>query len=344
MVYFVGDPKHGDVFYTRSLDFGGTFPSAIRVNSQEGSAIAIGAIRGAQMSVGKRNRVHVAWNGSDQAEPRGPINQEAGQPGSLMLYARLNDLGSSFEPQRNLMLETFGLDGGGSVAADRSGNVYVAWHGKAPGAHPGEAGRQIWIATSRDEGRSFDNERPASKEPTGACGCCGMKVFVDSGGTIYGLYRSATEDVHRDVYVLRSDDGGKNFSVALLHPWSINACPMSSTSLAESGSVVLGAWETQTQIYFAPVNGGVAMARAGIVAPPGESPKRKYPALARNRRGEALLAWVEGAGWQRGGLLGWQLFDATGRPSAACDVQRSVPVWSFPAVFVRPDEGFAIVV
>lgn len=344
MIYFVGDPRHGDVFYTRSPDFGGSFSTAVRVNSQEGSAIAVGAIRGAQISVGKRNRVHVAWNGSDQAEPRGPTNPESGQPGSPMLYARLNDLGSSFEPQRNLMQETFGLDGGGSVAADHSGNVYVAWHGKAPGAQQGEAARKIWIARSRDEGRTFDNERAASKDPTGACGCCGMKIFVDSGGAIYGLYRSATEDVHRDIYLLRSDDGGKTFSVALLHPWNINACPMSSMSLVESENVVLGAWETQAQVYFAPVSGGVALARAAIVAPPGESPKRKYPAVTRNRRGETLVAWVEGAGWQRGGLLGWQLFDATGRPSAACDVPRSVPVWSFPAIFVRPDEGFTIVV
>ncbi len=344
MVYFAGDPRHGDLLYTRSLDFGGSFSSPVRVNSQAGSAMAVGAIRGAQISVGKRSRVHVAWNGSDQAEPRGPVNPEAGQSGAPMLYARLNDLGSSFEQQRNLMRETFGLDGGGTVAADHNGNVYVGWHGKAPGAPQGEAGRQVWMAESRDDGRTFDRERPVSKESTGACGCCGMRIFADSGGTLYGLYRSATENVHRDIYLLRSDDRGKNFSVALLHPWNINACPMSSMSLVESENVVLGAWQTQTQIYFAPLNGGVAPARAALIAPPGESPKRKYPALARNRRGETLLTWVEGASWQRGGLLGWQLFDATGRPSFACDAQRPVPVWSFPAVYVRPDEGFTIVV
>src|ERR1700676_1041361 len=61
MIYFAGDPKHGDVFYTRSKDFGEAFSLPVRVNSQEGSAIAMGAIRGAQLSIGKRNRVHVAW-------------------------------------------------------------------------------------------------------------------------------------------------------------------------------------------------------------------------------------------------------------------------------------------
>ncbi len=345
LIYFGGDPKRGNVFYTRSENFGRTFSPSIRVNSQEGSAIAIGAIRGAQISVGKENRVHVAWNGSDTAEPKGTINPEAGKAGSPMLYARLDDRGAAFEPQRNLMLETFGLDGGGSVAADRSGNVYVGWHGKAPGAPQGEAGRQVWIAKSRDGGRTFAKEQPVSlQEPAGACGCCGMRLFASSRGVIYGLYRSAKENVHRDIYLLRSDDQGSTFTGALLHPWNINACPMSSMSFVEQGNEVLAAWETQTQVYFAPVSHGIGAARAAIAAPPGENPKRKYPALARNKRGETLLAWVEGAGWQRGGTLGWQLFDKSGQPSVASSVRQSVPVWSFPAVFVRPDESFAILI
>jgi hypothetical protein len=341
LIYFAGDPKHGDVFYTRSGDFGSTFSRAMRVNSQEGSAIAIGAIRGAQISVGRRNRVHVAWNGSDTADPRGPINPEAGTPGSPMLYARLDDRGDAFEPQRNLMQRTFGLDGGGTVAADHDGNVYVGWHGKSPGARQGEAGRQVWIARSRDEGRTFANELPASQEPTGACGCCGMRLFADSHGVIYGLYRSAKEGVHRDIYLIRSQDSGNSFSVALLHRWNINACPMSSMSLVQAGDETLGAWETQTQVYFAPLTHAVD---AAIVAPRGQNPKRKYPSLARNERGETLIAWVEGAGWQSGGVLGWQLFDKSGRPSAACERPLSTPIWSFPAAFSRPDQSFVIVV
>jgi hypothetical protein len=171
-----------------------------------------------------------------------------------------------------------------------------------------------------------------------------MRLFADARGVIYGLYRSARENVHRDIYALRSEDRGNTFSVDLLHRWEINACPMSSMSIIEQGSDVIGAWETQTQVYFAPLHRGGAAARAGLVSPSGENPKRKYPALARNRRGETLLAWVDGAGWQRGGVLGWQLFDKVGRPSAASSDRLNVPVWSFPAVFARPDESFAVFV
>lgn len=204
LIYFAGDPRHGDIFYVRSFDGGNDFSAPVRVNSQPGSAIALGTIRGAQMAVGRAGRVHVAWNGSAVAEPKGPVNPKdpAHREGAPMLYSRSNDAGTGFEMQRNLMRHTFGLDGGGSVAADQDGHVYVAWHGKAPGAPPGEAGRRVWIARSADDGKTFAAEQPAWDEATGACACCGLKCFADSRGTVYLLYRSATESIHRDIYAL----------------------------------------------------------------------------------------------------------------------------------------------
>ena len=82
LVYFSGDPKQGDVFYVHSSDNGATFSTPLRVNSQPGSAIALGTIRGAQIAVGRNGRVHVAWNGSGIALPEGVLNPEAGKPGS----------------------------------------------------------------------------------------------------------------------------------------------------------------------------------------------------------------------------------------------------------------------
>jgi len=89
------------------------------------------------MALGRNGRVHVAWNGSAAATPMGPVNAESGRRESSMLSSRLKDDGTGFEPERSLMTHTFGLDGGGTVAADADGNVYVAWHGKAPGAPAG---------------------------------------------------------------------------------------------------------------------------------------------------------------------------------------------------------------
>src|SRR5919201_3874868 len=57
MVYLTGRPAAADVFYTRSSDDGKTFSRSVRVNSLEGSAIATGTIRGAQIAVGRNGRI-----------------------------------------------------------------------------------------------------------------------------------------------------------------------------------------------------------------------------------------------------------------------------------------------
>src|SRR6266850_1237318 len=103
LVYYTGDAHGGDLFYVRSSNFGANFSPALRVNSQHGSAVAAGTIRGAQIALGKNGRLHVAWNGSMQAEPKGPLNPDSGKPGMPMLYTRLTDATSlTFESQRNL--------------------------------------------------------------------------------------------------------------------------------------------------------------------------------------------------------------------------------------------------
>jgi hypothetical protein len=338
LIYFSGDPKQGDVFYVHSSDNGATFSTPLRVNSQPGSAIAFGTIRGAQIAVGRNGRVHVAWNGSGIALPEGVLNPEAGKPGSPMLYARLDDAGKAFEPQRNLMRHTFGLDGGGAVAADSSGNVYVAWHGKGEAAENGEAGRQVWIARSGDDGKTFAAEAPAWDKATGACGCCGMGIFASRNGTVYGLYRSATESVHRDIYLLLSTDRGKTFDGRMLHKWEINACPMSSMSFAESGNTVLGAWETGGQVYFSPLD---LAAGSEPVAAPGSVKGRKHPRIAADN-GQMMLVWTEGTGWKKGGSLAWQVYDRDGKPTGTLGSRAGVPAWSFGAVVPGADGGFVV--
>jgi hypothetical protein len=345
LLYYTGDSMHGDLFYTRSRD-GGAFAAAMRVNSQDGSAIARGSIRGGQIALGKRGRVHVAWNGSPVSEPRGQVNPDSGKAGEPMLYARLNDRGDGFEAQRNLMRHSFGLDGGGSVAADVAGNVWVGWHGialdeaKMPGKE-GEARRRVWIARSGDDGVSFASETRAWSEETGACGCCGMKLFADGRGDVLGLYRSATASVHRDIYLLNSHDRGRSFQGTLLHKWDINACPMTSMDFAQSGNVLAAAWETGGQVYWARINEPDGTASSPVAAP-GEGKGRKHPRLAVNRKGEVLMVWTEGTSFQRGGALAWQMFDTSGH--AMGDGQRSdgIPAYSFAAVTARADGGFTI--
>lgn len=334
LIYFTGEPGAGDAFYVHREPRKESFSNPLRVNSQTGSVIATGTIRGAHLAVGRGGRIHVSWMGSATAGPKGPSGT------TPMLYARLNDAKTAFETQRNVLQFAAGLDGGGSVAADNAGNVYVAWHGRGDGE--GEDKRRVWIARSIDEGRTFARETGAFEEATGACGCCGMRAFADSRGGVYVLYRAATNMVDRDMYLLSSDDKGRSFRGLRLHHWKLDVCPMSSAVLAEASGHVLAAWETKGQVYYA----GVDPAASGSVNPvsaPGEGKGRKHPSVAVNAAGETILVWTEGTGWKKGGSLAWQVFDRSGKPTAERGTAEGVPVWSLPTVVAVPGSGFTII-
>ena len=108
LLYYLGDPIHGDLFYVKSSNSGATWSSPLRVNSEPGTAIAAGTIRGGQIVIGRNGRVHIAWNGS-KADSKGPKNPESGQREAPMFYSRLNDARAAFEPQRSVMTCTFRL-------------------------------------------------------------------------------------------------------------------------------------------------------------------------------------------------------------------------------------------
>jgi len=333
LIYFAGEPGGGDIYYVRRDADRTEFTAPVRINGEPNSAVATGTIRGAHLAVGKNGRVHVAWNG-----PHKPGGHEA-----PMFYARMNDARTGFEAQRNVMQFSGGLDGGGSIAADKSGNVYVAWHGK--GDKEGEEHRRVWVARSTDEGKTFSREASAWNEPTGACGCCGMRAFADRQGRVHLFYRAARENVNRDMYLLTSENRGQSFSGVILDKWKLDVCPMSSAALAngaDSANGLLAAWETQGQVYFTSLDPKKSQSISPIPAT-GVAGKRKHPVIAANSRGETMLAWTEGTGWKKGGSLAWQLYDPLGKPVGEKGEAPGIPVWSFAAVIAEKDGSFTII-
>jgi hypothetical protein len=117
---------------------------------------------------------------------------------------------------------------------------------------------------------------------------------------------------------------------------------MSTMALVQGPKGVFAAWETDGQIYFAGSKAGTT-AFAEPQAAPGDGQGRKHPALAINARGDLLLAWTEGTGWEKGGALAWQVFDKNGKPTGDKGrVDDGIPVWGLPTV-VATDGGFTII-
>jgi hypothetical protein len=338
LIYYKGEAGGGDVFYVRREAKSGDFSKPIRVNSEPGSAIAAGTIRGAQLALGKGTRVHVVWNGGKGARKVSVGGKEV----TPLLYTRLNDAGSAFEPERNLITRNGGLDGGSAVAADPVGNVYVFWHGSAPDNTAKEAGRAVFVARSTDDGKTFAPEARATERETGACGCCGMKALADAGGAVYVLYRAAAGNTERGETLLVSRQPGAPFDVVYSDPWKATTCPMSSAFLTESSAGVIAAWETANQVKYASVDPAALRVSTPVASTP--TSKRKHPVAVRNRSGETLFVWTEGTAWAKGGSVGWQLHRKDGTAVAErTRIEGGVPVWSLPTAVALPDDTFLLV-
>lgn len=252
----------------------------------------------------------------------------------------MNDTQSGFEPARDLLGTAAGLDGGSSVASDREGNVYVAWHASKPGNTLGEAGRAVFISHSKDEGRTFSEERPASLPDSGVCACCGIKVFAGNNGQLALLYRSALQMTNRDEILLLSRDYSRTFQLACRDPWVVSTCPMSSASITAAGQSILAAWESRGRCWFSRIdeNATFVLKQVGST----EGIRSKHPVAIQNREGDILFVWTEGTAWEKGGSVAWQLYNRAGQPIGEKGKADGVPVWSFATAHAEEDGSFSI--
>jgi len=329
LIYYTGDAKAGDIFYVHRDIGSPVFSEPLRVDSVSGSAVAMGSVRGAHLAVGRDGWVHVAWNGSQQATPKGPADS------TPMLYARKAASADAFETQRNVLTWASGLDGGGTVTADDTGHVHVAWHANAGATSDDKRG--VFLASSSNDGKTFAKEVAAVTDKTGACACCGMGAGSDGNGGVALLYRAAMANVQRDMVLAYASKAGAPFRITDLEPWKIGACPMSTTSIAKAKDGLLIAWQGEQGIRWARIIGG----KAGTPTVVPEGKGAKHPAIAEASDGTVAVMWTEGTGWNQGGSLHWQLYDSAGTPMGAAGKQAGVPVWSIPTVVADGPDHFS---
>jgi hypothetical protein len=126
-------------------------------------------------------------------------------------------------------------------------NAYSIWLGvKNP------KGQNVYGAKSIDAGRTWTKNILIYASPDGTvCECCKPSVAM-RGNTVYVMFRNFING-NRDLYLIKSTDGGKSFGQAKKignGSWKLNGCPMDGGGLVidKSGNPET-VWRREGKIY-----------------------------------------------------------------------------------------------
>jgi hypothetical protein len=277
----------GGPLYRKSTDNGKSFGAAIPVVDR-GSRKPGLEFHGEAMVVGQGGRIHVAL--STNAWKLKLPQREWG-----FYYASLEPGAKVFTPVRNIN----GTPSEGfSLAADDRGNVTACW-----------LSDKLFANVSHDNGKTFtfQGELNSAYNP---CNCCTTSAVYGKDGELAVLYREETNN-ERDMYLVLWDQERRRVSRTRVSttPWKIDACPMSAYAVSRTPRGFIAVWPTREQIYFA------RLGPKGNLLPPGEI---KTPGQAGPRTGMLALSAPDDhtlVAWTRENRLGWQDYDAKGRPA-----------------------------
>lgn len=315
-----------DAFFAVSKDGGRTFSPPVRVNQLPHSVMGYHE-RGPRIALGAGGTIHIIWM----------------SPQSDRLYYTQRAPGEkTFVPPRNLLDAKTHLDGA-TLAADRGGNVLVAWlDARLPEDAKNPLSLPIFLTASHDNGRTFSGNEPASGgRLLRACSCCTLKLMAGTGGEFFLGFRGAAHNI-RDIFVarLRPSTATPVLSVDKVHDdeWEFKACPMSGPFLSSGPARhrVLVSWMSRGNVYAA---GSRDQGRD--FAPPRSPQNSKagsenHPLVLENPQGELFLAWEEGQ------EIRWQVFDRSGKLLDSGDAG-ALPEKSKATGFVDASGNFCLV-
>jgi hypothetical protein len=218
----------------------------------------------------------------------------------------------------------------------------------------GEAGA-IWLDSrgngegsalyfARSAGKSgFKNEQ---KVMDNICPCCRTRLFVDGKGSINLSFRAILNDSIRDMVLVSSANGGKNFSAAKrisADNWVVNGCPHTGPAIAENSEGLQFAWYTGGSpegLYYCSSKSGAFTTRDSIR----EKASAKHPQLIAMENGELCVAWDENTknGNAVNTRVGFQRRDKKGNLISTHFISDESIVAEFPALLPLNNERILV--
>ena len=175
-----------------------------------------------------------------------------------------------------------------AMVSGGKGLVYAAWLDLR------NKGTELWGASSRDGGHTWDRNTLIYRSPDGTiCQCCHPTLASDGAGGIWAMWRNAVGG-SRDLYSASSRDDGETFSIATKlgsGTWRLNACPMDGgTALVRPDGELLTAWRRDKLLFASDGKGERILSATGL-----------HPVVGWNGNAP-FYVWQEGAKlkWRRG--------------------------------------------
>jgi hypothetical protein len=227
--------------------------------------------------------------------------------GGTDLMVATSDTGTRWSKPTRLVDRAGVWHGYAALASGPDGTVYAAW---LDGREKTEGAMDIYLAASKDGGRSFGKNIRVAR---GASLACRPALTVTTEGAVHVAWRGVGEAQVRDVYLATSRDGGQTFAepVCLNHDgWKVADSPRSGPTLVASGETLHIAWYSQgkggkdTGIRWTMSLDGartftpITLVSQGVL-------DANYPALCVSTNGRVHLTFQG-----RPGSGGWQPFRA----------------------------------
>ncbi len=185
------NPSLLDILFVKSIDFGETFSTPVRVSSnprewEVQSSPKLGL---------DGDHVYMIWAG------KGPYLKF-----DEIYFGRSTNGGKTFSKTMNLsnLTEERGISAGPQLAVGSKSYVYAAWSQGILQDYPPVRLLDIYFARSTDRGETFSERLNLSKDPEGFNGIQGM---VTTGDNVYVVWNGRGQ-----IFLCRSTDGGENFS------------------------------------------------------------------------------------------------------------------------------------